>query len=126
LKEHLYTIPEHPDWIPYRTSYYRANWGFCVSHNQFLSLSDGEYEVCVDSTLIDGSLTYGEFFIPGKSPEEILLSCHVCHPSLCNDNLSGVALATFLGKHLRGLSLKYSYRLLFIPGRSARLPGCQE
>ncbi len=116
LKEHLYTIPEHPDWIPYRTSYYRENWGFCMSHNQFLSLSDEEYEVCIDSTLRDGSLTYGEFFIPGERSEEILLSSHVCHPSLCNDNLAGVALATFLAKRLKGSSLKYSYRFLFIPG----------
>ena len=116
LKEHLYTIPEHPDLIPYRTSYYRETWGFCMSHNQFLSLSDEEYEVYIDSTLLDGSLTYGEFVIPGKRSEEILLSAHVCHPSLCNDNLSGVAIATFLAKHLRGISLKYSYRFLFIPG----------
>lgn len=116
LKEHLFTIPEHPDWIPYRTSYYKENWGFCMSHNQFLSLSDGEYEVCIDSTLADGSLTYGELLIPGETSEEILLSSHVCHPSLCNDNLSGVAIATFLAKHLRGLSRNYSYRFLFIPG----------
>jgi aminopeptidase-like protein len=116
LKEHLYTISEHPDWIPYRTSYYRENWGFCMSHNQLLSLRDEEYEVCVDSTLTDGSLTYGELYIPGKRSEEILLSSHVCHPSLCNDNLSGVALSTFVSKHLSGLSLKYSYRFLFIPG----------
>ena len=80
LKEHLYTIPEHPDWIPYRTSYYRENWGFCMSHNQFLSLSDEEYEVCIDSTLLDGSLTYGEFFIPGERSEEILLSSSCVPP----------------------------------------------
>ena len=116
LKEHIYTIPDHPDWIPYRTSYYRENWGFCMRHNQFLSLSDEEYEVCIDATLFDGSLTYGELFIPGRSSEEILLSTHVCHPSLCNDNLSGIAIATFLAKGLWGLSLKYSYRILFIPG----------
>src|SRR5262249_40966330 len=85
LKPHLYTSPDHPDWIPYRTSYYNENWGFCLSHNQFLSLPSGEYEVCIDSTLSEGTLTYGEYLIPGKSEEEILISTHACHPSLCND-----------------------------------------
>src|SRR5882762_8811283 len=82
LKAHLFTIPDHPDWIPYRTSYYKENWGFCLSHNQMLALQDGEYEVCIDSSLEEGSLTYGECFIPGRSREEVLISCHACHPSL--------------------------------------------
>lgn len=116
LKENLFTLPEHPDWIPYRTSYYKENWGFCVTYNQFLALTDDEYEVCIDSSLEDGHLTYGEYFLPGESLDEILISCHSCHPSLCNDNLSGMALATFLAKFLRSLSLRYSYRFLFIPG----------
>src|SRR5690349_6966809 len=96
LKPHLFTIPEHPDWVPYRTSYYKDNWGFCLSHNQLQSLEDGRYEVCIDSTLENGSLTYGETVIRGQSTDEILFSCHNCHPSLCNDNLSGVAIATTL------------------------------
>jgi len=116
LKEHLFTLPDHPDWIPYRTSYYEETWGFCLSHNQFLELRDEEYEVCIESSLKKGHLTYGEYYLEGESTDEVLVSCHACHPSLCNDNLSGVALATFLAKYLSPLSLRYSYRFLFIPG----------
>ncbi len=116
LKEHLFTIPEHPNWIPYRTSYYAENWGFCLSHNQYSGLPDDEYDVLIDSTLEDGFLTYGEYFIKGEKSDEILLSCHICHPSLCNDNLSGIALTTFLAKKLSNIPLRYSYRFLFIPG----------
>ena len=116
VKGHLFTLPDYPDWIPYRTSYYKEDWGFCLSHNQFSALKDDEYEVCIDSSLEDGSLTYGEYFLQGERPDEVLFSCHVCHPSLCNDNLSGIALVTFLAKHLSVLSRKFSYRFLFIPG----------
>jgi aminopeptidase-like protein len=117
LKKHLYTLPEHPDWIPYRTSYYQERWGFCLTHNQYQKLKDGDYSVYIDSTLTDGSLTYGEYFLPGESGDEILISCHVCHPSLCNDNLSGIALTTFLAKYLaQNTSRRYSCRFLFIPG----------
>jgi aminopeptidase-like protein len=117
LKPHLFTLPEHPEWIPYRTSYYTESWGFCLSHKQFSQLrEDEEYEVCIDSSLTDGSLTYGEYYLPGEQTDEILLSCHICHPSLCNDNLSGIALVTFLAKYLGTLPRRYSYRFLFIPG----------
>ena len=116
LKDHLFSLPEHPDWIPYRTSYYKEDWGFCVSHNQRAALNEEQYEVGIDTSLEEGYLTYGEYHLPGASPEEVLISCHVCHPSLCNDNLSGIALVTFLASHLRTLSLRYSYRFLFIPG----------
>jgi aminopeptidase-like protein len=116
LKEHLYTIPDYPDWIPYRTSYYRENWGFCLSHKQFQDLTDSEYEVFIDSTLEPGSLTYGEFVVKGSMDDEVLLSCHICHPSLCNDNLSGIVLMTFLAKYLSTLPVRYTYRFLFIPG----------
>ncbi len=116
LKPHLFTIPEHPDWIPYRTSYYKEDWGFCLSHNQMLALEDGEYEVCIDSTLEDGHLTYGECYLAGRSSDEVLISCHACHPSLANDNLSGLTVATFLAQFLSGRDLRYSYRFLFIPG----------
>jgi aminopeptidase-like protein len=116
LKPHLFTIPQHPDWIPYRTSYYKEDWGFCLTHNQMLALKDQEYEVCIDSSLENGSLTYGECYIPGRSSAEVLVSCHACHPSLANDNLSGLAVATFLARLLLERELRYSYRLLFIPG----------
>lgn len=116
LKPHLYSLPENPDWIPYRTSYYKESWGFCLTHRQLMALKDEEYEVCINSTLESGHLTYGEYIIKGKTEEEILISCHTCHPSLCNDNLSGIAVTTFLAKTLSGRSLRYSYRFLFIPG----------
>lgn len=116
LKGHLFSIPDRPDWIPYRTSYYKPNWGFCLSHKQLQSLEDGEYEVFIDSSLEEGHLTYGEYYVEGTTTDEVLISCHICHPSLCNDNLSGVSMATFLSKLLPRLSLRYSYRFLFIPG----------
>jgi aminopeptidase-like protein len=116
LKPHLHTLPEHPEWIPYRTSYYKEDWGFCLSHRQMQTIEEGEYEVCIDSTLEDGNLTYGEYYLPGRSTEEVLFSCHACHPSLANDNLSGLSVATFLAELMSGLDLHYSYRFLFIPG----------
>jgi aminopeptidase-like protein len=116
LKPHLFTIPEHPDWVPYRTSYYKEDWGFCLSHNQLMALEDGEYEVCIDSELGEGHLTYGECYLPGQSRDEILFSCHVCHPSLANDNLSGLSVAVFLAGLLSRRDLRYSYRFLFVPG----------
>jgi len=115
LKKHLHTLPDHPHWIPYRTSYYKESWGFCLSHNQFNELEEDIYEVCINSTLEDGHLTYGEYYLKGNSSKEILISCHACHPSLCNDNLSGIILSTLLGRHLNPLSLNYSYRIIFIP-----------
>src|SRR5271165_6380243 len=116
LKPHLFTLPDHPNWIPYRTSYYEENWGFCLSHDQLLVLEDGDYEVCIDSTLEDGHLTYGECYLPGQSTDEVLISCHSCHPSLANDNLSGITVATALAQLLAPSDLRYSYRFLFIPG----------
>jgi len=116
LKEHLFTLPAHPEWIPYRTSYYKESWGFSLSERHLAALQDGEYEVRIDSTLKDGHLTYGEFFLPGETREEVLISCHACHPSLCNDNLSGIALAVSIARLLESSSRRYSYRFLFIPG----------
>ncbi len=117
LKEHIFTMPDRPNWIPYRTSYYKENWGFCMAHNQFLNLKeDEEYEVLIDASLEDGSLTYGEYYVKGESDEEILISTHICHPSLCNDNLSGMALSVCLGRYLSDANSRYSYRFLFIPG----------
>ena len=116
LKEHLFSIPEHPDWIPHKTSYYKENWGFCVTQKVLDSLADEEYEVFIDSSLEDGHLTYGEYLIKGEIEDEFLISCHSCHPSLCNDNLSGMGVATFLAEHLSHKRMRYSYRFLFIPG----------
>jgi aminopeptidase-like protein len=116
LKKHLFSLPDRPDWIPYRTSYYKETWGFCLTHNTLESLEEGEYEVYIDSSLEVGYLTYGEYFLPGETDEEVLFSCHCCHPSLCNDNLSGMVLATFLAKHLSRYPRRYSYRFVFIPG----------
>lgn len=116
LNGHLHTIPEHPGWIPYRTSYYKEDWGFCLSHNTMQTLVDGDYEVSIDSTLEDGYLTYGECLIAGRCNDEILISAHACHPSLANDNLSGLTVAVALAQTLMGRDLRYSYRFLFIPG----------
>jgi aminopeptidase-like protein len=118
IRAHLFTIPTHPDWIPYRTSYYKEDWGFCLSHNQLVAMTEGDYEVCIDSTLAEGNLTYGEYFLPGRATDEILISCHACHPSLANDNLSGLTVATALAKGLaeRSSDRHYSYRFLFLPG----------
>jgi len=117
LKEHLFTLPEHPEWVPYRTSYYKESWGFCLSEQELQRLRANEdYEVCIDSSLKDGYLTYGELLLPGDSTEEVLVSCHVCHPSLADDNLSGIAVAVELARILGQTARRYSYRFLFVPG----------
>ncbi len=117
LKKHIFTLPDHPEWIPYRTSYYTEDWGFCLTYRQFLKLKEGEkYEVNIDATLAPGGLTYGELRLAGETGDEVLISCHICHPSLCNDNLSGIALTTFLARHACEIHRRYTYRFLFIPG----------
>ena len=118
LRPFLHTLPDQPDLIPYRTSYYRESWGFCLTQRALDALPDEEYDVCIDSSLAPGHLTYGEYLVPGRTDEEVLISCHCCHPSLANDNLSGIAVATELARRLgeRGEELQYSYRFLFIPG----------
>ncbi len=116
LKPHLFSLPDHPDWIPYRTSYYKKNWGFCLRHADLGRFPDGEYDVVINSSLQPGSLTYGETYLPGETLDEILISCHVCHPSLCNDNLSGIAVAVRLAQTMAARARRYSYRFLFIPG----------
>jgi len=116
LEKHLHSIPEHPDWIPYRTAYYNETWGFCLSEKQRQTLQDEHYRVCIDSDLKDGHLHYGDYFIPGESRDEFLIFTHICHPSLCNDNLSGIAIATQLAKILSSqTSLNKSYRFVFAP-----------
>jgi aminopeptidase-like protein len=116
LRRHLYTLPDQPDLIPYRTSYWSETWGFCLTHNQAAALPDGDYEVLIDSTLHDGALTYGEYLHRGASEDEFLLTAHICHPSLANDNCSGLALLTLLAGHLRRQRTRLSYRFLFSPG----------
>jgi len=116
LRKHLFTLPDAPDWIPYRTSYYQETWGFCLSHRLAAGLADGEYEVCIDSTLAPGCLTYGEFRIQGATDDEVLISAHSCHPSLCNDNLSGMVVAARLAQCLAAAPSRLSYRFLWIPG----------
>jgi aminopeptidase-like protein len=116
LAAHVHTLPEQPDHIPYRTSYYDETWGFCMRHRTLEGLVDGEYEVLIDSSLADGSLTYGECLLLGETDEEVLISCHVCHPSLANDNLSGIAVATFLASELSRRRRRFTYRFLFTPG----------
>jgi len=115
LKEHIYTLPEFPDWIPYRTSYYKENWGFCMEHSKFINLEEDIYEVFIDSSLEDGKLYYGDLIIKGKSEKEILISSYCCHPQQCNDSLSGTVLALHLAKYLMTTDNYYTYRFVFIP-----------
>ena len=116
LKKHVHTLPDQPDLIPYRTSYYAEDWAFCMAHRQLEGLREETYEVVIDSSLENGYLTYGEYLHKGETNEEFLLSAHVCHPSLANDNCSGVALLTQLARRMVGLQTRYSYRFLFAPG----------
>src|SRR5579863_1331640 len=116
LEPHLYTLPNQPDLIPYRTTYYKEDWGFCLSHNQKSARAEGSYQVCIDSTLEARQLSYGECYIAGRSSDEVLISTHCCHPSLANDNLSGLTVAVALAEFLAGRNLRYSYRFLFAPG----------
>jgi aminopeptidase-like protein len=116
LGPHLHSIPEHPEWIPYRTSYYREDWGFCLADRVRQSMKHGRYRVRIDSTLAPGTLTYGECLVPGISTEEVLVFTHVCHPSLCNDNLTGIALACALAADVGQSNPQFTYRFVFAPG----------
>jgi aminopeptidase-like protein len=116
LRERLHTLPDQPDVVPYRTSYYERTWGFCLSHRRLLELPPGDYEVMIDSTLEPGHVSYAEATIEGDGESEVLVSTYVCHPSLANDNLSGIGVATILAKRLLGRRLRHTYRFLFAPG----------
>jgi aminopeptidase-like protein len=117
LRPHLHTLPEQPDWIPYRTSYYEETWGFCLAQRALDALPEGQYEVVVDSTLAPGNLTYGELVLPGALEDEILISTHVCHPSLADDNLTGLAVSAFLARHLAARpGRRHTLRFLYAPG----------
>jgi len=115
LRPHLFSLPERPNWIPYRTSYHDENWGFCLAHRQVERLVDGDYEVLIDSTLAPGSLSYAECVLPGTDTAEVLFACHICHPSMANDSLSGVVLTTFLAEAMARRTRRYTYRFLFAP-----------
>ncbi|MDP9034374.1 MAG: DUF4910 domain-containing protein [Myxococcota bacterium] len=117
LRPHLHCLPDQPDAIPYRTSYYDETWGFCLARRTLDALPEGDYEVCIDSTLAPGALTYGELVLPGRSEREILISTHVCHPSLCDDNLTGIAVSVFLARALSATTnRRYTMRFLYAPG----------
>ena len=116
LKKHLFTQPDQPDAIPYITSYYKKRWGFCLTQNQFNTLKNGNYKIIIKSALFDGVLNYGELLIKGKSDKEIFLSTYICHPSMANNELSGITVLTFLAKWLlKKVKPKYSYRIVFVP-----------
>jgi aminopeptidase-like protein len=116
LRPHLHSLPDRPDWIPYRTTYYKRDWGFCLAHDELTKLTEGEYDVCLDATIAPGALSYGELVIPGEIEDEFLISTHCCHPSLANDNLSGIAVATQLAKWIASEPRRHSFRFLFAPG----------
>ncbi len=116
LANHVHWLDDHPSWIPYRTSYYNKTWGFCLTKQQWDAMTDPEYDVCIDATLAPGDLCYGELLLAGRSSQEFVFTAHVCHPSLANDNLSGIAVATELASRLAQRAHHYSYRFLFIPG----------
>jgi aminopeptidase-like protein len=117
LRPHLHSLPDRPDWIPYRTTYYNRTWGFCLPHRQLEELDDGPYDVVVDSTLAPGHLTYGELVVPGETADEVMLTAHLCHPSIANDNLAGIVVATQVARLLQSLERRrLTYRFLFAPG----------
>lgn len=115
LQKHLHSLEDQPDAIPYVTSYYKEDWGFCITHNQRKNLKEGNYRVVIDSTLEKGHLTYGELIIEGKTKKEIFISTYICHPSMANNELSGPCLTTFLADYIQKINPKYTYRIIFIP-----------
>mgnify|MGYP001238654396 CR=1 FL=1 len=115
LQKHLHSIKDYPNAIPYVTSYYNENWGFCMTHNQRKTLKEGKYRVVIDSSLEPGHMTFGELIIKGRSKNEVLISTYICHPSMANNELSGPSLTTYLCRYIKKLKPKYTYRIIFIP-----------
>lgn len=130
LEEHLYSIPEQPELIPYRTSYYRSAWGFCLPHSLRQSLPDGNYEVTIDTELFDGSLTFSEAVLPGEEEGEVLFTSYTCHPSLAINELSGPLTTAFLYRRIaKWKTRRLTYRFLFAPetiGAICYLADCGE
>ena len=116
LQEHLHSLQDQPELIPWKTSYYRRDWGFCLAHREREALPDGEYEVFIDADLKKGSLSYGEVVLPGRRKEEVLFSAHACHPSLANDNLSGLVVTRRLAQILARVPRRWTYRFVWAPG----------
>lgn len=117
LRPHLHSLPDRPDAIPYRTSYYHRTWGFCLGDRQLRTLDEGPYRATIDAEHAPGVLDWAEFELPGDSDEIVLLTTHICHPSLVNDNLTGIAVLAELARHLQALpTRRYTYHLAFIPG----------
>lgn len=121
LRSRIYSLPDKPDWVPYRASFFTENWGFSMAHRKLEQLAEGNYEVVIDSSLENGHLTYGELLVPGESTDEVLISTHICHPSLCNDNLSGIAVSTALAEMAIAGRNRLSYRFLFVPSQLGSL-----
>ena len=116
LQDHLYSLPEQPDAIPYITSYYEQRWGFCISERQRQKLLEGIYKIRISTSKTNGTLDIGEIFIPGADKKEIFLSTYICHPSMANNEISGITVSTFIAKYLtKSTNLRHSYRFVFLP-----------
>lgn len=115
LRPYLHTLPNHPDWIPFRSSYHEETWGFCIADRVARAMPPGNYRVVIRSQLYPGSMTLAEYVHPGRTEDEVLVFAHTCHPSLCNDNLSGIAIAAYLASYLRGRETRLTYRFVFAP-----------
>lgn len=115
LQKHLHSVPDLPEAIPYRTSYYQRTWGFCISHSVRESLKPGKYLVDINAEHFKGSMSIGSLYLPGKTRKEVIFSTYICHPNLANNELSGPGIAVALAKYLYEIDHYYSYRILFLP-----------